>query len=507
MARTHLTTSLIGGLILLTACGDIQRMEAGTDARLGRADTALERLHARSGVRAGGAQVSDGVFVAPTPERANASARLPARLQTANAVQLVSRDPLTLSEVAARLADMTDVPHLIATGPEASVASGVDPTPRPGETGAPLSARSGGVTMRPSLRGPLSEVLDRVAAGYEVEWSYEGGRVVFRDFVTRQYQIAAMPGTQSASNRIGSDQMTVDSGHSSDVWADIRTAIEGLLGGRGSLALSPATGSVTVTARPGDQARIAEYVRKANQSHGQQIAFDVNVLTVTLSGEKSLGIDLDAVLRRGLGEVAWSGSEPSASSIGRVNIGLSRPNFDFDMAIRALSRQGKVSVETRTGATTTNNRMTPIEVVDQQAYLREISIVQGTESSNTRILRSADKVTTGFQMQILPRVLNNREIMVQYAIRLSDLKGIQTFGDGSDAIQLPEISTTAFEQQSILENNQTLIMAGFERSRTSATSTRSLAGLAAGGGRRGSEERVATVVMITPRILSRRAAN
>ncbi|RMJ11748.1 hypothetical protein PHISP_08877, partial [Aspergillus sp. HF37] len=68
-------------------------------------------------------------------------------------------------------------------------------------------------------------------------------------------------------------------------------------------------------------------------------------------------------------------------------------------------------------------------------------------------------------MHIFPRILNNRELMVQYSVRLSELQALKSVGEGAALVQLPEVSTTSFEQQAVLENGQTLVLAGFERTR------------------------------------------
>lgn len=80
-----------------------------------------------------------------------------------------------------------------------------------------------------------------------------------------------------------------------DVWADVRSAIAGLIGQGANISLSPSTGMVTVTARPGDQDMKVNHIRDLNATTGQQISFDVNVLTVTLEGGRNHGISLDLV--------------------------------------------------------------------------------------------------------------------------------------------------------------------------------------------------------------------
>ena len=79
---------------------------------------------------------------------------------------------------------------------------------------------------------------------------------------------------------------------------------------------------------------------------------------------------------------------------------------------------------------------------------------------------TTDTIVTGFQMQLLPRVLNTKEILLRYSLNLSDLVALETFNATDSSVQLPEVSRSKFEHQVMLKNGQTLVMSGFERQRT-----------------------------------------
>ncbi len=118
------------GLVLLTTClaisacslpaENVDQIEANADRTLARAGSGMNAFGNSPSVRGGGAQVSDGVFVAPMKERSNASALLPARVQTPNAVVMSSRDPLSLVQVAERLTAITGIEHIASLGPAAN---------------------------------------------------------------------------------------------------------------------------------------------------------------------------------------------------------------------------------------------------------------------------------------------------------------------------------------------------------------------------------------------------
>lgn len=506
--------------IALAGCGGVigsSTNQVGEDMR--RVSDGVAGFQGRDAIRAGGAQVSEGIFLGATPERSSASARLPARLQEPGAVSLQSRDPMSLAQISQRLTEITGIPHLTALGPagmiavepEAAVLDSTDMgLSEPVTDKVPAAAISGRseaerVRIRPALRGPLSRILDEVSSAFSVEWTFRDGRIVFRDYVTRQYQISALPNRSTISSTIGAGEMQSSTALATDVWGEIEASIKGVVSEGSTISLGSGTGLVTVTAQLSDHDRISDYFRELNEAVSQQVSFDVNVLTVSMDDDEAYGINLSSLISGRDGDVSLIGNEALPGQVGAVNIGLISGEVDLDLVVRALSRQGRVSVDTRAGATTSNNRVVPIKVTDRLAYIKSQEVQQDTNGNQTRSVQT-DEVETGFQLQIFPRILNNREVMVQYTVGLSELRAVRSFGDGADTIQLPQVSETSFEQQAVIRNGQTLILAGFERTRTQVgrSGTTSAAVPLLGGGRNARSEKVSTVIMITPRILNRR---
>lgn len=519
--KKHFAITLLLATTALAACSEnAEKNSKRLDRDAERVELGLSRLGSPNQVRSGGSQFSEGIFMGAVAERSSA-ALLPSRVQRSGAVNLVSRDPLTLPEIARRLSEATGVPHVVAMGPTGTVvrnntpsATASDlmmgglpaPSPAPGANGAPsVAAALAGdekkveePTMIPRLRGSLSEVLDQISNAFDVEWSFSDGRVIMRDFVTRKYQVSALPTTSSHGTNTDANGMSSSSETSANVWQEVEQTLSSMVGEGSNVVTGTTTGIVTVTARVADQERVAEYIKQLNGNIGQQVSFDVNVLTVTFDESDEIGLDLNTAFGSG---AEWTGgsSGTSMASVdsGSVNIGLLKGNVNINSVIRALSSQGKVSVSTRAGATTSNNRVAPISVTDTTTY---VSGYESESSGDEEILRAeVEEIETGFQMHLFPRILNTRELMVQYSVRLSELQGIRSVGEGASLVQLPEVSTTSFEQQAVLENGQTLVLAGFERKRVeTATDARGI-----GGSKRTSSSRVATVMLITPRILGR----
>ena len=484
---------------LIGCDGTLERSQDAVASAQARTAQLNNDFYSRPPVRATGAQTSSANFVAPEVINLKSSDRLPASAETSTSVVLISRDPLRLADIAARLSDITKIQHSVELGPNGiEVEAGAD--------GAAVAStsRAGSLAIRPSLRGSLSSVLDKVGSAFDVEWTYEDGRVVFRDYVTRQYQLSAMPVISS----MGFSAVETSSASSLDMWDELQDGLENVAGPNSKLSIGQGTGILTVTAMLSDQDRVRDYIATMNQTMGQQIAFDVNVLTITAQNAENYGLDLESVAFGDSVTVDWRGGQNLPDPVGSVNVGIISGNFSLDAVITALSSRRNVSIETRAGATTTNFQMIPVEVVEERNYVSQVD-VEVDDNGNAVQSIETDTIVTGFQMQLLPRVLNTREILLRYSLNLSDLVALETFDSGDGSVQLPQVTRSKFEQQVILKNGQTLVLSGFERQRTE-TENRGVGSprfLGLGGVEKGDIRRASNIVFITPRLLSRGLTN
>lgn len=463
----------------------------------------------------------------------------------------VNRDFRDIQDVAERITLLTGLPVSIASdvtdaasgAPESAAASSdasgamPPPVPMPPSMGGGSSATSlsmndlfnmpglSGININYS--GPLSGFLDVAASRFNIAWRWneEGRSVEFYRFETRTFRLAALPGdttlnasispSNSTSSSGGgesgggsSEQMTSVSFSNLSVWSSIEDSVKTMVGASGKVVSSPALGTITVTDTPSVLKKVADFIHKQNSALGKQVVVNVKVLSVDVSNSKNYGINWNAVYTSLSKDYGFNFVSSFVPSDGSANLALNViPGGDSDLSrrfgdssafVRALSTQGKVSQVTSAAVTTLNNQPVPVNVGRQIAYLA--SSTSNTSEGTTSTSLEPGVINTGFSMNLVPHIQEGDNLLLQYAIDLSALKGMYSVSSGDSTIQTPEIESRKFMQRVKLNSGDTLVVAGFEQSNIDSEQSGigSAANALFGGGMNGGRNRNAIVILIQP---------
>jgi type IVB pilus formation R64 PilN family outer membrane protein len=248
---------------------------------------------------------------------------------------------------------------------------------------------------------------------------------------------------------------------------------------------------------------VARYIRQQQEMRLRQIAITVQVLNVRLNRDDEYSLNLNAVFNNM--STAFKYMSPMgtiASNAGNANIGIVNPSSNFNGSqaiVQALSTQGDVSIVSSAGFITLNDQEVPVQVGTQTSYLASVSQTLAANVGTTAQLVPGT-VTTGISMNLLPRVLSDGRLLMQFTVTLSDLKALTTVSSGGNSIQVPEVDTRTFINQAIMNSHATLILSGFEQvqNTVNATGTGWPWNLALGGAKTGNQSRDITVILITP---------
>ena len=553
--RNTVTTLALAATILAGCTGLSQRLSSAVDKDHAESRQILEAArsgYARPRVGADSVIVKNELWLSGTTIKLDRAGTLPpVFLQPAT----FDSDVTSLSEFAEHIARLTHIPTRVSpnASPDSTPSSraatasvpvvgsvpplptlpGLDSTARGGSGAAAALSGLSTPTHISYRNGDLRGLLDAAAARFGVSWKLANGTILFYFTDTRTFQVSAIPGdasvnanvmsgaTSDTSNGNGNsgtsgsgsntNSPTVSATNTANtvvnsqlsVFNSLSASIHTMLSRYGSVVSSPATGSITVTDTPDVLDAVAQFMDAQNRSLSKQVLINVTVLSVDLSDDDSYGINWAAVYQA-LGTSFSLANTFSTTAVNPVSftaqvITPSSRASGTQAMISALSGQGRVRRKTSASITTLNDQPVPVQVATQQGYLAAVSTTN-TANVGSETALTPGTVTTGFNMTLLPHVLDNGTVLLQFYTNISSLLQLQTVQSGGQQIQTPEIDTRNFLQRVSMKSGQTLVLSGYEG--TDDNLTRSGVGrpdnYVFGGGYQGTHDRQEIVILITP---------
>ena len=351
-------------------------------------------------------------------------------------------------------------------------------------------------------RGPLSQLLDRVASRFDLGWSFDGSAIRFDRMVSviHDVPLPATAGTLSAEiSGVQTASATVRTGKEVEVdpWAEISAALEQVVAPPASVSTARTAGKITVFGPPSVHRAAAAVIDRFADLYAKRIGLEIATYFVDAgeSQDNAVGTflqaatgDADATLGRGLltsgtvGDIAIVGGKFDGSEI----------NF------RALATDKNV-VDYRVSNTVGQNGVVaPVTLLTTQNYVRETT-TETDDAGKTTLSVKVDSIDTGLSIFALPRIVAGGRIQLSLWIREASLNRLDRFGD----VQLPKTDHRAVEYTVILAPGETLIMGGYEQEtvRRERDGTGAPWFLALGGSDEAEIVRTAMVVLVRPTII------
>lgn len=373
------------------------------------------------------------------------------------------------------------------------------------------------------FKGTLRELLDRIGDQNDISWRYKNGRIEFFRYDSKVFYMSLPGGKKEITSSIslegvgeetGGGSVSVENEMNVNPWSSILRGISSILmtetkkestadneslsvnGKFGYAVANPDLGIITVTARPAYLERISSYVDSINKRFAQNILIDIRIFSVNVDDNFSAGFSLDALFEDliignglSLGKIAIQGPQilsPFSGTPGSVTIDS---NYNKESSgitsiastvFEALNQIGSASLQTQGQVLAINGQPAPFQVANEINYVSGVTQTQSevgvTSSTET------EKKVVGFTANFLPMILGDNRILLQYQMQISSLVGLTqiTQADGS-MIQLPEVASQTLQQQSFLQDGQTLMLFSFAQDRNSSTGSVGLFGASKNG--------------------------
>lgn len=538
-----------------------QRSESNIKNTVNDTNSALSKAkNEKAKIDTSNIQISNGIYLANQSSKNTHGDPLPARFETNQGITLVSGMPMKLDNILKLISDATGIPtaKTKVENPALQNPTGVISAEKISESLNKAVGDGGNNNdsffdslvnyavdahlMDVNYKGALSEFLDKLSANYDIVWKYRDGKLQFSSEDVRTFNIATLPSKITANNSVGGSGSGGGGGGSSssgggggggsggggnstgsggsstgsqslnidltlDFWQDLEKNLKIIIGNRGTFNISTSTSSVVVQTTPSNMERVADYIDELNKELIRQVTVNVVVYSVNTTDSNNLAMSLKGVLSSG-GKVLGALSNDFAVANSPTLSGFINGDQDTNNSVimNLLASAGKVSIVTSASVTTMSGQPVPLQVGNDRTYVSEIGTTLGQTASTSTV--STSSISSGFSMNLLPRVMDNGNVLLQYGINISSLagsnNGFEAVTVSGTTIQLPNVDQRTFVQSSLLRNGSTLVLAGYEQQRDETADQ----GVGRpdfkllGGGKRSTNERNVIVICITPTVIN-----
>jgi type IVB pilus formation R64 PilN family outer membrane protein len=552
---------LFGGMMLiftLSACNLLDdKGDAALAARQAQVDQAMP---AKPSVAALPAVIhAKGNFLG-TLSREDHGERLPSRCD--QIVTLRSARPLSLSEIAARLSQILQMPvqldPKLFNDPDDQTQATIKPMPAtmadnpPGFPSARAGALPGGnpaggaaaLQFQPDLSGSCREILDRISGEFGVGWHIRDGVLAVDKYRLRTFLLRASATTSQLSSTMSSGGNSATGGGSasgatgasggansgggsggssqsatvsvtSDVWSEIDNGLKSLVQQGGKYSISRATGSISVMAAPKVMADVADYIEQMNQILGTTVAVEISAIYITADDIDNYGLDLNALYQTGLQKFSLTGLAPTlATANGSASIAILSPppgsnSFATHFAgsqlfLNAVSSSNRLADYRSATVSGRNGVAMPVTLTTNQDIVRSVQFAVGLQSGAATSSASTSTINYGFSLQILPRVIAPGIVSVFLSFTANDLTSLENFTVGTTgSLELATIDSRSLWNESPLRVGQTLVIAGTEQQKVNPQKTGfgSPANWLFGGQYKNEVTRTRLILLVTPSIM------
>ena len=332
---------------------------------------------------------------------------------------------------------------------------------------------------------------------------------------------SATPYAPAATQKSGShgiDSSNINTTSTSDFWAELKGALDAIVGQREgrSVVISPLSGVVVIRAMPDELRNVATFLKATQLSVDRQVILEAKIMEVELNDSFQSGINWAAFApatagrnsRATLGFVAPGGSLSPVSAnggsatalAGGVNalngiagttatvasaaagslFGLAFQSANFAALISFLESQGNVHVLSSPRIATMNNQKAVLKVGTDEFFVTKLITTPGTSSGNTTTGTTTtvdvQPFFSGVSLDVTPQIDDSGNITLHVhpsVSKVTTVDKIINLGNNNGTLSLPLASSAISETDSVVRGQDGRIIAIGGLMRQSSSNDRS----------------------------------
>lgn len=316
----------------------------------------------------------------------------------------------------------------------------------------------------------------------------------------------------SSSNRNSSNDSretvaasSIDTSNDSDIWKEIRSALDTLVGkdkGR-NVVISPQSGVIVVRAMPEELQAVEHYLKTTQTIMQRQVLLEAKVLEVTLNDAFQTGINWAALKNTGSsqglisqvggGSIFDGGFSNSSGSTGDLNPGSPTAfnpvtatttsafggmfaaalniRSNFTAFVELLKTQGDVQVLSSPQVSAMNNQKAVIKVGTDEFFVTDVdsSTDTGTSTTSTQNDVELTPFFSGVALDVIPQISEDNDITLHIHPTVVDVtekvKDISV--SSSTTLSVPLAVSTIRESDTVIRsrNGQVVIIGGLMKNK------------------------------------------
>ena len=374
----------------------------------------------------------------------------------------------------------------------------------PGPNGTVVRVPVGGA-MRLDHDGPLPELLDRVAARFDMAWHWDGVTLRFDRFVTRTWRLPVPVQDTDFNTQISMPSGGFTGTSEQAPWDAIIGQATALAPPPARIAADRGLGTLTITAPPSVISAIAPVIAAFDRRFSTRIGIDMALLLVDAEASDDYALGLDLRLAYGntaiAADLATGALTVTAAAAPAV---IPNPLAGTRVNLRALSRDRRVVDSHFFSDVTQPGVVVPFTAGETRAYIRSVTC-EGTGDAGRACTLEPGEVRQGVFVKLLARLIDAGRLHLTVTISRDRILNLDELRERPPpgSIHLPETETRVVHKSVVLAPGETLVLAGYEKETAAREDhgTGRAAFFWLGGGRAGAVTRTRLIVLIRPTLL------